>query len=89
MKVVCNPIVERQNFGGIFSCPLSQTAETFQARPLGLPPPRWPQGRTAGAPDLRLGKALTIFMLKDYGDCYNEDFAGFSLTKFDGTTIGV
>lgn len=36
---------------------------------------------------LRLGEALAISILRDQKSCYNETFAGFSLTKFDGTTI--
>jgi membrane-associated phospholipid phosphatase len=45
--------------------------------------------RTDGVEGLRLGEAVAISMLRDYRNCYNEDFAGFSLTKFDGTTIGI
>lgn len=45
--------------------------------------------RTDGVEGLRLGESVAISMLRDYRNCYNEDFAGFSLTKFDGTTIGV
>jgi membrane-associated phospholipid phosphatase len=45
--------------------------------------------RTDGVEGLRLGEAVAIGMLRDYRSCYNEDFAGFSLTRFDGTVIGV
>jgi membrane-associated phospholipid phosphatase len=45
--------------------------------------------RTDAVEGLRLGESVAISMLRDYRSCYNEDFAGFSLTKFDGTTIGV
>lgn len=45
--------------------------------------------RSDGVEGLRLGESVALSMLKDYRDCYNEDFAGFSLTKFDGTTMGV
>lgn len=38
---------------------------------------------------LRLGEALAISILRDQKSCYNEIFAGFSLTKFDGTTITI
>jgi hypothetical protein len=45
--------------------------------------------RTDGVEGLRLGEEVAIAMLTDYRDCYNEDFTGFSLTKFDGTTINI
>ncbi len=34
-----------------------------------------------------LGEQVAIGILRDYKKNYNEDFKGFSLTKFDGTTI--
>lgn len=36
---------------------------------------------------VKLGEAIAISMLRDQKSCYNETFSGFSLTKFDGTTI--
>lgn len=36
---------------------------------------------------LVLGEAVAIQILQDYKNTYNEDFSGFSLTKFDGSTI--
>lgn len=38
---------------------------------------------------VKLGEALAISILEDSGFTYNEIFKGFSLTKFDGTTITV
>lgn len=38
---------------------------------------------------LKLGEAVAISVLSDFRRTYNEDFKGFSLTKFDGTTITV
>jgi hypothetical protein len=38
---------------------------------------------------LKLGEEVAISMLRDQRSCYNEPFTGFSLTKFDGTTITV
>lgn len=38
---------------------------------------------------LQLGEAITISVLSDFRRTYNEDFEGFSLTKFDGTTITI
>lgn len=38
---------------------------------------------------LKLGEAVAISILRDQGGCYNEPFSGFSLTKFDGTTVTV
>ena len=38
---------------------------------------------------LLLGEAVAISMLADERSTYNETFKGFSLTRFDGTTITV
>jgi hypothetical protein len=38
---------------------------------------------------LMLGEEIAIGILHDYRKTYNEDFRGFSLTKFDGTKIKV
>lgn len=38
---------------------------------------------------LKLGEQIAISILRDQQSCYNEIFTGFSLTKFDGTTITV
>jgi hypothetical protein len=38
---------------------------------------------------LKLGEQIAIGILKEQRACYNEVFNGFSLTKFDGTTITV
>ncbi len=45
--------------------------------------------RSDGTESLQLGEALAISILKDQRLSYNEQFNGFSLTKFDGTTITV
>jgi hypothetical protein len=45
--------------------------------------------RSDGIEGLNLGEAVATGLLQDYGSTYNESFAGFSLTKFDGTTIGI
>lgn len=36
-----------------------------------------------------LGEAVAIQLLKEQRPTYNEDFGGFDLTKFDGTTVNV
>jgi hypothetical protein len=37
---------------------------------------------------LRLGEAVAISVVHDQSNDYvGEDFAGFTITKFDGTTI--
>jgi hypothetical protein len=36
-----------------------------------------------------LGENIAISILRDQRHCYNEDFEGFTFTKFDGTTITV
>ncbi|HEX5832425.1 MAG TPA: vanadium-dependent haloperoxidase [Pyrinomonadaceae bacterium] len=38
---------------------------------------------------LKLGEQIAIGILRDQRECYNEVFNGFSLTKFDGTTVTV
>ena len=39
---------------------------------------------------LRLGEAVALSILRDQANDYlGEDFAGFTITKFDGTTITV
>jgi hypothetical protein len=43
--------------------------------------------RTDGEQGLLLGEAMAIGMLQDLAKTNNEQFAGLSLTKFDGTTI--
>jgi len=38
---------------------------------------------------LKLGEQIAIGILRDQRACYNEVFNGFSLTRFDGTTVTV
>jgi hypothetical protein len=38
---------------------------------------------------IRLGEAVAIQLLREQRATYNEAFAGFSLTKYDGTTVTV
>jgi hypothetical protein len=45
--------------------------------------------RSDATESLKLGEQLAISLLKDQRSCYNENFNGFSLTKFDGTTVVV
>ncbi len=45
--------------------------------------------RSDGIQGMRLGEALAISVLQDFNSTYNEKFDGFSLTKFDGTTIEI
>lgn len=45
--------------------------------------------RSDGIEGLKLGEAVAIGILQDYRATFNEDFSGFSLTKFDGTTITI
>jgi hypothetical protein len=45
--------------------------------------------RTDATEALKLGEAIAISILADTKGCYNEAFNGFSLTKFDGTTVTV
>ncbi|MCM3665078.1 vanadium-dependent haloperoxidase [Mesobacillus subterraneus] len=45
--------------------------------------------RSDGIEGLKLGETVAIEILKDYSKTYNERFCGFTLTKFDGTTITI
>jgi membrane-associated phospholipid phosphatase len=45
--------------------------------------------RSDATESMLLGEALAISILRDQKNGYNEQFNGFSLTKFDGTTITV
>jgi len=45
--------------------------------------------RTDAVEGMKLGEAVAISIIRDYSDTYNEVFKGFSLTKFDGTTITI
>ena len=45
--------------------------------------------RSDATESFKIGEQIAIGILKDQRACYNEVFNGFSLTKFDGTTITV
>ncbi|HJP90835.1 MAG TPA: vanadium-dependent haloperoxidase [Pyrinomonadaceae bacterium] len=45
--------------------------------------------RSDGTESLKLGEQIAIGILREHRACYNEVFNGFSLTKFDGTTVAV
>jgi hypothetical protein len=45
--------------------------------------------RSDAAESLRLGEAVALGILRDQRLTYNEEFAGFSLTTFDGVSITV
>jgi hypothetical protein len=45
--------------------------------------------RSDGTESLKLGEQLAISIMREQRATYNEAFNGFSLTKFDGTTITV
>jgi hypothetical protein len=45
--------------------------------------------RSDATESLKLGEQIAIGILKEQRACYNEVFNGFSLTKFDGTSITV
>ena len=45
--------------------------------------------RSDATESIKLGEQLAIGILRDQKACYNESFAGFHLTKFDGTQITV
>lgn len=43
--------------------------------------------RSDGIEGMKLGETVAIRLLQDYKNTYNENFAGFRFTKFDGTHI--
>lgn len=45
--------------------------------------------RSDATESLKLGEAIAISILRDQKLSYNENFSGFSLKKFDGTTVVV
>jgi len=45
--------------------------------------------RSDGIEGMKLGEAVAISVLTDRANNFNEPFAGYSLTRFDGTTITV
>ncbi len=45
--------------------------------------------RTDGSESLRLGEEVALSVLRDQRGTYNEDFGGFTFTRFDGTQITV
>jgi hypothetical protein len=45
--------------------------------------------RTDGIESLKLGEEVAIRYLREERACFNESFSGFSLTKFDGSTVTV
>lgn len=45
--------------------------------------------RASGINGMLLGEQIAIGILRDYRKTYNENFNGFSLTKFDGTVIRI
>jgi hypothetical protein len=45
--------------------------------------------RSDATESLKLGEQIAIGVLRDQRSCYSEVFNGFSLTKFDGTTVNV
>src|SRR5262249_30323159 len=45
--------------------------------------------RSDGIEGLRLGEAVAISVLQDYQKSFNEQYGGFSLTRFDGTAMTI
>jgi len=43
--------------------------------------------RSDATESMKLGEQIAIGILREQKACYNEPFAGFSLTKFDGTQV--
>jgi len=45
--------------------------------------------RSDGVEGMRLGEEIAISMLRDMATLYNEQFPGFTLTRFDGTSVTI
>jgi hypothetical protein len=45
--------------------------------------------RSDGVEGMRLGEEIALSILRDVATLYNEHFAGFTLTRFDGTPVTI
>ena len=45
--------------------------------------------RSDGVEGMRLGEEIALSILRDMATVYNEQFAGFTLTRFDGTPVTI
>ena len=45
--------------------------------------------RSDGVEGMRLGEEIALSMLRDLVTVYNEQFPGFSLTRFNGTPVTI
>jgi hypothetical protein len=45
--------------------------------------------RSDGVEGMRLGEAIALSILRDVATIYNEQFPGFGLTRFDGTSVTI
>jgi len=45
--------------------------------------------RSDASEGLRLGEAVALSIMRDERECFSENFAGFALTKFDGSSVVV
>jgi hypothetical protein len=45
--------------------------------------------RSDGVEGMRFGEEIALSVLRDLATTYNEQFSGFTLTRFDGTTINI
>jgi PAP2 superfamily len=45
--------------------------------------------RTDGTEGVKLGEAIALSILRDLATTYHEEFPGFTLTRFDGSTIAI
>jgi hypothetical protein len=45
--------------------------------------------RTDGTEGIRLGEEIALSTLRDIATIYSEEFPGFTLTRFDGTTVTI
>jgi hypothetical protein len=45
--------------------------------------------RSDGAEGMRLGEEIALSILRDMATVYNEQFPGFTLTRFDGTSVTI
>ena len=45
--------------------------------------------RSDGTESMKLGEQVALGVLRDQRLCFNETFAGFTFTKFDGTVVTV
>jgi len=91
--VIANPVqpLRTDSLGALFRASLTVGGELNKlasnvAQSRNMAGVHW---RSDAVEAIKLGETVAISILRDQRPTYNENFRGFSLTKFDGTTVVV